>query len=331
MPLLRTLVAFAAFTDLTDLQLPQWEQFEHFRPNQTPQLDYVLQLLKPYEVAPAESVTAGLGKYSSGKVLRKLQIERAKHESKVEEDCKFFANHLLSQWPCLEPTVSGLERSLLIDIGPALEAIRPEWRRLFMNRDLAEHVKDVQAILDRRSLDDRYEPPPVPSSEDVYTVRIRGGELVDLRQLLAKPYSIVKAAAEANPTLTECHGSTDRPFLSENDFNQRFGNFGWKSNRVAGAGSGVNIRRSGIAKTGTELFPTDRQVTESATRLRTIAQRLGSSKSAVRHRYADDFQQSLNAFERLGTSQRFIGVMQTQDAAILLSSKNIEDGFYAIS
>ncbi|GKU02701.1 hypothetical protein FLAG1_04886 [Fusarium langsethiae] len=331
MPLLRTLVAFAVFTDLTDLQLPPWEAFEHFQPNQTPQLDYVLQLLKPYEVAPAESVAAGLGQYSSGKVLRKLQIERAKHESKVEEDCKFFSNHLLSQWPCLEPTISGLERSLLIDIGPALEAIRPEWRRLFMNRDLAEHVKDVQTILDRRSLDDRYEPPPVPSSEDVYTVRIRGGELVDLRQLLAKPYSTVKMAAEVKPTLTECHGSTDRPFLSQNDFSQRFGNFGWKSNRVASAGSGVNIRRSGIAKTGTELFPTDRQVTESAARLRTIAQRLGSSKSAVRRRYADDFQQSLNAFERLDTSQRFTGVMQTQDAAILLSSKNIEDGFYAIS
>ncbi|KAM0387550.1 hypothetical protein ACHAQC_010595 [Fusarium culmorum] len=331
MPLLRTLVASAVFADLNDLELPQWEEFEHFQPNQTPQLDYVLQLLKPYKVAPAESVAAGLGQYSSGKVLRKLQIERAKHESKVEEDCKFFANHLLSQWPCLEPTVSGLERSLLIDIGPALEAIRPEWRRLFMNRDLAEHVKEVQAILDRRTLDERYEPPPVPSSEEAYTVRIRGGELVDLRQLLAKPYHIVKVATGENTTPTECRGSTDRPFLSENDFSQRFGNFALNSNRGAGAGSVVNGRRFGIAKTGADLFPTGRQVTESATRLRTIAQRLGSSKSAVRRRYADDFQQSLNAFERLDTSQRFTGVMKTRDAAISLGSKTIEDGFYAIS
>ncbi|CAG1966350.1 unnamed protein product [Fusarium graminearum] len=331
MPLLRTLVASAVFADLNDLELPQWEEFEHFQPNQTPQLDYVLQLLKPYKVAPEESVAAGLGQYSSGKVLRKLQIERAKHESKVEDDCKFFANHLLSQWPCLEPTVSGLERSLLIDIGPALEAIRPEWRRLFMNRDLAEHVKEVQAILDRHTLDERYEPPPVPSSEEVYTVRIRGGELVDLRQLLAKPYHIVKAIAGENITPTECRGSTERPFLSENDFSQRFGNFAWNSNRGTGAGSVANGRRFGIAKTGADLFPTGRQVTESAARLRTIAQRLGSSKSAVRRRYADDFQQSLNAFEQLDTSQRFTGVMQTRDAAISLRSKTIEDGFYAIS
>ncbi|XEU95815.1 hypothetical protein FSHL1_001100 [Fusarium sambucinum] len=329
MPLLRTLVASAVFTDLTDLDLPQWEEFEHFQPNQTPQLDYVLQLLKPYKVAPEESVAAGLGQYSSGKLLRKLQIERAKHETKVEEDCKFFANHLLSQWPCLEPTVSGLERSLLIDIGPALEAIRPEWRRLFMNRDLAEHVKDVQTILDRRTLNDRYEPPPVPSSEEAYTVRIRGGELVDLRQLLAKPYRIVKVATKAKPTSVESRGSTERPFLSENDFGQRFGNFAWKSNR--GTGTSVNLRVPSIANNGAGLFPTDRQVTESAERLRTIAQRLGSSKSAVRRRYANDFQQSLSSFERLDTSQRFTGVMQTQDAAISLTSKNIEDGFYAIS
>jgi AraC-like DNA-binding protein len=331
MPLLRALVASAVFTDLNDLKLPQWEEFEHFQPNQTPQLDYVLQLLKPYKVAPAESVAAGLGQYSSGKVLRKLQIERAKRESKVEEDCKFFANHLLSQWPCLEPTVSGLDHSLLIDIGPALEAIRPEWRRLFMNRDLAEHLQEVQAILDRRTLDDRYEPPPVPSSEEAYTVRIRGGELVDLRQLLSKPYRILKVATEAKPAPAECRGSTDRPFLSVNDFSQRFGNFAWKSNRGAGTGSGANLRGSGITKTGAELFPTGRQVTESAARLRTIAQRLGSSKSAVRRRYADDFQQSLNAFERLDTSQRFNGVMQTQSAAISLSSKKVEEEFYAIS
>lgn len=331
MPLLRTLVAAAVFTDLKDLETPKWEEFEHFQPNQTPQLDYLLQLLEPYKATPPENVAVGLEQYSSGKVLRKMQIERAKHESKVEKDCKYFANHLLSQWPCLEPNVGGLEQALLIDIGPALEAIRPEWRRLFMNRDLAEHLKSFQAILDKRTLDDRYEPPPVPSSEDVYTVRIRGCELVDLRQLLAKPYSILKVTTKARPTQTEVRGSADRPFLSEKDFGQNFGNFTWKGNRGTGTGYAANLRGTGTRSNGTELFPTSRDVSESTMRLRTISQSLGSSKSEVRRRYANDFQQSLNAFERLDLSDKFKRAMQTRNAEIAISSKKVEEGFNAIA
>ncbi|RBR10600.1 hypothetical protein FVER53590_12130 [Fusarium verticillioides] len=171
MPLLRTLVASAVFSDLKDLELPKWDEFDHFQPNQAPQLDYILHLLKPYRVTAPENDAMGLGQYSSGKLLRKLQIEQAKHEAKVEDDCKYLANYLLNQWPCLEPNVSGLSRSVLIDIGPALEVIRPEWKRLFMNKDLTEHLKEVQAILDRRNLEDRYEPPTVPLSEETYTVR----------------------------------------------------------------------------------------------------------------------------------------------------------------
>ncbi|KAI1056515.1 hypothetical protein LB507_002185 [Fusarium sp. FIESC RH6] len=331
MPLLRTLVAAAVFTDLKDLETPKWEEFEHFQPNQTPQLDYLLQLLEPYKATPPENVAVGLEQYSSGKVLRKMQIERAKHESKVEKDCKYFANHLLSQWPCLEPNVGGLEQALLIDIGPALEAIRPEWRRLFMNRDLAEHLKSFQAILDKRTLDDRYEPPPVPSSEDVYTVRIRGCELVDLRQLLAKPYSILKVTTKARPTQTEVRGSADRPFLSEKDFGQNFGNFTWKGNRGTGTGYAANLRGTGTRSNGTELFPTSRDVSESTMRLRTISQSLGSSKSEVRRRYANDFQQSLNAFERLDLSDKFKRAMQTRNAEIAISSRKVEEGFNAIA
>ncbi|KAF6522392.1 hypothetical protein HZS61_013920 [Fusarium oxysporum f. sp. conglutinans] len=212
MPLLRTIVASAVFSDLKDLELPKWDEFDHFQPNQAPQIDYILHLLKPYRVAAPENDAMGLGQYSSGKLLRKLQIEQAKHEAKVEEDCKYLANHFLSQWPCLEPNVSGLSRSVLIDIGPALEVIRPEWKRLFMNRDLTEHLKEVQTILDRRSLEDRYEPPTVPLSEETYTVRMRDGtETVDLRQLLAKPYRILKVT-----TTTISPGSGSNSVLQMN-------------------------------------------------------------------------------------------------------------------
>ncbi|KAM0429919.1 hypothetical protein ACHAQK_010892 [Fusarium lateritium] len=315
MPLLRTLIASAVFGELKELELPQWDEFDHFQPNQTPQLDYLLQLLKPHKVAPPEDDALGLGQYSSGKLLRKLQIERAKHESKVEEDCKFLANHLLSQWPCLEPNVGGLSRSLLIDIGPALEVIRPEWKRLFMNRDLAEHLNDFQAILDRRTLEDRYEPPPVPTSEEAFPVRIRGGEIVDLRQLLAKPYSTLKTVMAKQQT--PVNSSTDRPFLSASDFPQGFANF-------------TNSLWTGITKRDSVLLPTSRDVIESVMKLHSIAQRLGESKSAVRGRYAKDFQKSLAAFQRLDNSQNLKGSMKMRDSTVELSSEVVENGFVAI-
>ncbi|KAM0217473.1 hypothetical protein ACHAQD_007453 [Fusarium lateritium] len=315
MPLLRTLIASAVFGELKELELPQWDEFDHFQPNQTPQLDYLLQLLKPHKVAPPEDDALGLGQYSSGKLLRKLQIERAKHESKVEEDCKFLANHLLSQWPCLEPNVGGLSRSLLIDIGPALEVIRPEWKRLFMNRDLAEHLNDFQAILDRRTLEDRYEPPPVPTSEEAFPVRIRGGEIVDLRQLLAKPYSTLKTIMAKQQT--PVNSSTDRPFLSASDFPQGFAN-------------STNSLWTGITKRDSVLLPTGRDVTESVMKLHSIAQRLGESKSAVRGRYAKDFQKSLAAFQRLDNLQNLKGSMKMRDSAVELSSEVVENGFVAI-
>ncbi|KAF4965489.1 hypothetical protein FSARC_6722 [Fusarium sarcochroum] len=329
MPLLRTLIASAIFGELKDLDLPQWDEFDHFQPNQAPQLDYLLQLIKPYRAAPPEDEALSLGQFSSGKLLRKLQIERAKHESKVEEDCKYFANHLLSQWPCSEPTISGLSRSVLIDIGPALEVIRPEWKRLFMNRDLAEHLKDVQAILDRRTLDDRYEPVPVPSSEETYAVRIRGGEIVDLRQLLAKPYHTVKSTITKQEPIQ--NGSTERPFLSEKNFTQGFANFAWYGNKGTGIGIGANSQWTGVTKHDSILFPTGRDVTESVMKLDAIAKDLGSSKSAVRRRYASDFQKSLAAFQRLDPSHStFKGSMKLRDAAIKLSSERLEADFQAI-
>ncbi|KAF9768636.1 hypothetical protein IL306_014028 [Fusarium sp. DS 682] len=328
MPLLRTLIASAVFGDLKDLDLPKWDEFDHFQPNQAPQLDYILQLLKPYRVAAPENDASGLGQYSSGKLLRKLQIEQAKHEAKVEEDCKYFANHLLSQWPCLEPNVSGLSRSVLIDIGPALEVIRPEWKRLFMNRDLAEHLKAVQTILDRHSQEDRYEPPVVPLSKETYAVRMRGTETVGLRQLLAKPYKAKFTAVESSSATRS--SVVDRPFLSEKDF-KGFGNFAWRGN----TGSRANSMWSGVTRR-VNASATRNDVSESIMRsesvmkLDLISQRLGTSQSAVRRRYAADFQKSLAAFRLQHSPSNSFKDLKPRDAEIRFSLEKVESGFEAI-
>ncbi|KAM0427773.1 hypothetical protein ACHAPT_007229 [Fusarium lateritium] len=331
MPLLRTIIAFAVFGELKDLDLPPWEEFCHFQPNQVPQLDYLLQLLKPFGAPLPANDTQVLEEFSSAKTRRKLQLERCKHEAKVEDDCKLFANHLLAQWPCLEPTVSGLSQSVLLDIGAALEVIRPEWRRLFMNRDLAEHLQSVQEILDRKSSEDRYEPPPTAASEDSFAPRMRGNESVDLQQLLAKPYIVI------NVTVTEPAKAkidlVERPFLSEKDFSQRFGAFSWTNGRGTGSGQRANSHMPGARGSRNEItiFPTDRVVTESVMKLEAISNRLGDSRSAVRRRYATDFQKSLDAFRRIDPPMSTItSLPQTHEGSIKLKSEKVDASFRKI-
>ncbi|KAM5341666.1 hypothetical protein ACJ41O_014697 [Fusarium nematophilum] len=326
MPLLRTLVAFAVFGELRDLELPPWDEFDHFQPHQSPQLDYLLQLLKPFKAPPPENDAQALEEFSSAKLRRKLQLERSKHETRVEEDCKLFANHLLSQWPCLEPTVGGLPRSVLIDIGPALEVIRPEWRRLYMNRDLTEHVQQVQSILDRRSSGERYDPPPAVVSEDTFPTRMRGSEGIDLGQLLVKPYITIQEAPPRSSAVN--NGSTERPFLSEKDFVRGFNGVAWPSNK---SGSGSVLKQFQSPKQDSISFPTDKDVTASVIKLGQIAARLGNSKSAVRRRYAADFRKSLEAFRRLDPSMSIIrSTMQTRDSSIQIISRKVEKDFEKI-
>ncbi|KAF5002203.1 hypothetical protein FDECE_10694, partial [Fusarium decemcellulare] len=329
MSLLRTLVAFAVFGELQDLKLPAWEEFDHFQPQQAPQLDYMLQLLKPFRALPPEDDLEALGALSSAKLRRKLQLERSKHEARVEEDCKLFANHLLAQWPCLEPSVGGLPRSVLIEIGPALEVIRPEWRRLFMNRDLAQHLEEVQIVLNRRSSEDPYHPSPTVCSEDTFAVRMRGNEYIDLQKLLAKPYVVIRCKGQAQDAAPET-GSAERPFLSKKDFMRGFGNLAWLNNKSSGDAQRSRAYWPGASQ-DTIFFPTGRDVAESITRLDVISKRLGDSKSAVRRRYAFDFQKSLDAFRRQDPSTGvFNGTLKTREASIKASSDKVEQAFQKI-
>ncbi|KAF4425149.1 hypothetical protein FACUT_10088 [Fusarium acutatum] len=292
MPLLRTLVASAVFSDLKDLELPKWDEFDHFQPNQAPQLDYILHLLKPYRVAAPENEAMGLRQYSSGKLLLR---------------CK----------PPPQPMALS-----------EVKFIRPEWKRLFMNKDVTEHLKEVQTILDRRNLEERYEPPTVPLSEETYTVRMRDGtETVDLRQLLAKPYRILKATTSMNRIPSTA--SVDRPFLTEKNFFPGFGNFTWQRN----TGSVAKPPWPGLTRP--HNAQTDKSMSESTVRSESsmkfnlITQRLGASRSAVRRRYAADFQKNLAAFQHTPLTS-LKESMKSREVEIHSSLKKVEGDFGAI-
>ncbi|KAF7562130.1 hypothetical protein G7046_g2016 [Stylonectria norvegica] len=299
MSLIRTLIAFGIFQELRDLQLPEWEEYSNYNCGQVPKLDHLLQLLKPFGTPQPEDDRLILEEFSSAKQRRKLQIERSKYELKVEEDVKFFANFLLRQWPCLQPSAENLSSPILLDVGAALEAIRPGWRQLFQNLDLTRHLQSVQEILDQRSSSIRYDPPPYVLSEDIYPSRLRGKEIVDLGQLLLKPLPVQNAVTG----LSNGNGALQQPVASH--VSPSPGLHGASPHPLSnGLGplslSNNQSRRFPVGRTASaNSFPTEWELSGPRKELEVITQRLSTSRSAVKRKYAADFQQSLEAYRLL--------------------------------
>jgi hypothetical protein len=94
-----------------------------------------MQLIKNYYKLSLEEQHDNLGFFPSSKQRRAIETARAKHEEECEKDAKAFAQYLLDQWPCAQPTVEGAPGSDRIDIAGAMIIIRPEWLRLFQTRN----------------------------------------------------------------------------------------------------------------------------------------------------------------------------------------------------
>ena len=148
MELLRSLIAISIMDEFRDLQLPGVSAFHHFRKDQTPSLDLIMKMTKPFKTPyPEDERSLLTGTLMHSKQRRKLEIAQLKHESLADESCKVFSQHLIAQWPCREPTLEGREDLFLFESAKALEAIMPEWERLFDNLILAGHLARVQDLL----------------------------------------------------------------------------------------------------------------------------------------------------------------------------------------
>jgi hypothetical protein len=76
----------------------------------------------------------------------------AKLQKKLEQrsDANIFIEFLLKQWPSPEPHIEGFAtESLKMNVPDALEAVRPEWLRIYQNSHLSRHIAAVQLVLDR--------------------------------------------------------------------------------------------------------------------------------------------------------------------------------------
>ncbi|KEY64737.1 hypothetical protein S7711_05391 [Stachybotrys chartarum IBT 7711] len=303
MDLLRTLVAFANFEDLRNIELPLWDEFVGYNPAQSFHAGLLLPILKRFEMEMPEHESKQFGQFASAKQRKKAQIERSKHEAKADEDTQYLTKFLMKQWPRLEPSLKDLDRPLLVDLEMAIQAVRPEWKRLFVNRDLSNHLQEVQTVLNKHSSVSVYEPPKFVASEEIHPTRMRGMDAVDLNQLLQGSVSVA-------PIKVPGQGQTDLALNRKpNMVNGNIFQFsGQTRGYIAQSNSEWTLatrtkenrpQHSAVSSTPFSFTPSARDAEDVEHAIRQLGQvinKLSRSRSVIKQHYANDLGLSLNAF-----------------------------------
>ncbi|KAK8022740.1 hypothetical protein PG993_013507 [Apiospora rasikravindrae] len=146
--LIRTIAAFFLFEELKSLEYPLVSEYQNLRPGQLPTIESLVKAIEPFKAAGPEDLP--LMEFASSKAKRQLFQARASHEQKANRECALFAEHLLRQWPCQDPTIDGLEGITLLDAQLALEAVLPDWQRIHENHVFVVHLEGVQKMLGAR-------------------------------------------------------------------------------------------------------------------------------------------------------------------------------------
>ncbi|KAH8687808.1 hypothetical protein BGZ60DRAFT_363637 [Tricladium varicosporioides] len=193
MAVVKTLIAFAILDDLKKLIPPTWHQYSQFRSNQIPSVTYLQQLMKQSLVKYNSEFSSDLGFYLTSKQRRKDEGARKAHELQQEQDTHTFAEFLLAQWPCAEPSLAGFSTPGLIVVDQAFNIIVPEWLRLFQNLQLSDYIHQVQCILNKHHSSGTVVLPNLEILEQVLLpIRCHGGEVPTLMQLMSKVGPSVK-------------------------------------------------------------------------------------------------------------------------------------------
>lgn len=299
--LLKGLVAFAILSDLQSLPLLPWPSYFNFRPDSNPGMDDITKLIDPFKILAPEDDGGGLGMLITAKQRRKMQIAKDAHEMKSDEDCRYLAKFLLAQWPCQEPDVSKLPRpNLRVDITAALDVVRPEWLRLYYNRELSLHLSQIQLILDRHRSDLEYKPPNVIAEALLMAPRtLRTGVIPRLDpDLLGRPF---------NPTSV---------------ITARNSPAGWvplASNCQYARQSTVRTRNNRTTASNAKPRVAPEEARRPIDELQGIIEDLAKSKSLVRKTYAHDLLHSLEAFKNLRTPQQLATFLCLRDDALTAS------------
>jgi len=297
MDLVRTLIAFAVLKDLKALDTPKWPSYIHFRQNQVPRSDYLLQLIKPCGVPYPAYERSTFGYILSFKQRRRLEAAELAHEQRIEDQSKTLAQHLLRQWPCLEPTTEGFITPDLVDVPQAMEIIRPEWRRLFQNLELSNYIQQVQIVLDHhRTLVEIEQPNARREVQEIIPTRCRGGELPTLsRDLLRKS----GFTSSVKPFHTASKEETRRGMDNSNSDT---------SSNPPYQDVLYNWQKPNEAKL--TVSPVSREIQE----LEGILNGIAKSQTSVRQQYGQDMVRSLEALKMLQSApkQKEVSIYPTE-------------------
>lgn len=216
----------------------------------------------------------------SFKQRKNLEAAEVAYEQKTEDDCKEFAEFLLKQWPCQDPTVEGFPSPTTINLVQAMEIIRPEWDRLFQNLELSRHIEQVQVVLNQHHGEAKIEQ-PVPSVEnqETFPTRVRGGEFPSLSADLLR---------KSGPVLPK--QLTDAPNEGGKSVTNKYSN-----NLLAALPNGSTTRNLQDPIKVIHSKPTVSTVSREFQELQNIIKGISTSHSAVRRQYGQDLMQSLNA------------------------------------
>jgi Protein of unknown function (DUF3638) len=295
MDVLRILIALAVLESTKALDPPKWPLYSKFRPNQTPSLEYLVDLIKdcrdPYPVDERDIFQSSIG----SKLRRKLEAAERAHEKQSESECKALAEYFLDQWPCLEPTIEGFSGTQLVDVPRALAVICPEYLRLYQNIELSYYVERLQPLLDTCCTTSETQSPGVEiAGQEALPTRQRGGELVTMSHAL-----LLKAGPGLSETIHPSMWSNGTMGTSDkNDHNTPY--VLQKENVPVHTQKEKFTERPRLVNVKSTALPVPHEIQE----LKRIIDSFADSQSTVQQQYTRDLMQSLKALAVLRSAPK---------------------------
>ncbi|CAI7604411.1 unnamed protein product [Penicillium viridicatum] len=142
MTVLRAVVSFALLDDLQHLVYPLYPSFTDIQAGEKPSAGTILTHIIPF-CRPYPALRGRKSKSVSEQAQKKAKEQ---YERACTDECQAFADHLVNQWPSFTPSVDGFHLTYL-EVGKAIEAISPEWLRMYKNLQFWDHINEVQAVL----------------------------------------------------------------------------------------------------------------------------------------------------------------------------------------
>ena len=287
MNVIRSLIAVSIMSEFKALVAPQWPCFTYFRAGQIPTMEILVDLMSSCRIPYGEDERTLFPDALQFKQRRKLELAQREHEKKSEDNCKTFVNYLLLQWPCEEPSMDQSIGLPLLDSEKAYASVKPEWKRLFENYELSEHLKQAQSILDSckptkipsitvRSDGDQEFYPVLPFCSIHFTIYDLLSNLVTRSQVFDQGVSIHMPTSRYLPKTALSMDKLVKP--------------------------SPLIPRKRELNTQIKHQQTSRSNAEVILELQSIISRFSTCEDPTRRAYGNDLQYSLNALQRKATT-----------------------------